>query len=392
MRDVVVLGVGMTPFGAHDDLSLRELFSMAALDAIDGSGLEPKDVEALFVGQCLGVFEEGQANIAPFLASDLALPTAAPATRFEGACASGTVAIRHGALMVGAGVHDVVICGGVERALAMNTTLATTTFAMASQADYECPAGLTFPGVFALAANLYASKYAVPLEDLKMAMAKIAVKNHRHAMDNPLAQFHKPIDVETVLSGPMIADPLQLFDCCPFSDGAAAVIIAAADKFKDKLDPAVYIAGMGQGHAGGLYVQRDITMALSRRASVQAAYKQAGIGPEDVDLCELHDCFTIAEIIATEALGFFEDGKGWQAAMENKTALGGGGRPVINPSGGLKAKGHPIGATGAAQTFEVVNQLRGLCGPRQVEGARIGLVDTLGGDFGTICNLILRRG
>ena len=391
MREVVVLGVGMTPFGVHNDLSLRELFSMAALDAMDASGIGPKEVEGLFVGQCLGVFEEGQANIAPFLASDLGLPTEAPASRFEGACASATVAIRHGALMVAGGAHDLVLCGGVERAMAMDTTLATTTFAMSSQADFECPSGITFPGVFALAANLYASKYKVKMEDLKMAMAKIAVKNHRHAMENPLAQFHKLIDVDTVLGGPMIADPLQLFDCCPFSDGAAAVVIAAADKYKDRLDPAVYIAGMGQGHAGGLYSQSDMTLALSRRASVQTAYRQAGIGPQDVDVCELHDCFTIAEIIASEALGFFADGEGWRAAMEEKTTLG-KGRPVVNPSGGLKAKGHPIGATGAGQTFEVVNQLRGLCGARQVEGAKIGLVDTLGGDFSTICNLVLRRG
>ncbi len=392
MREVVVLGVGMTPFGIHDQLALRELFAQAALEALDSSRLEPKDVEGLFVGQCFGPFQEGQSNIAPFLASDIGLPVSAPATRFEGACASATVAIRHGALMVAAGVHDVVICGGVERAMATDTTLATTTFAMACQADYESPAGLTFPGVFGLATHLYASKYGVELSQLKKAMARVAVKNHRHAVDNPLAQFRKEIDEAKVLNGPMIADPLQLFDCCPFTDGAAAVVLASADKFKDRIDPAVYIAGVGQAHAGATYVQKDLTLAPARRASIAQAYAQAGVGPQDVDVCELHDCFTIAEIIAIEALGFFPDGEGWKACLEGKTALGGGGRPVVNPSGGLKAKGHPIGATGAAQTYEVTNQLRGLCGSRQVQGATVGVVDTLGGDFGTICNLILRRG
>jgi len=379
----------MTPFGVHS-APLRELFAAAALEALAGSGVEGREVEALFVGQCLGAFEEGQLNLAPFLAAELGLPASAPATRFEGACASATVAIRHGALMVAAGVHDLVICGGVERATAMDTELATTTFAMASHADHEGPAGLTFPGVFGLAAHLYAAKHSLPLPELKAAMARVAVKNHAQALHNPLAQFRKEITVEQVLSGPMIADPLQLLDCCPFSDGAAAVVVAAAERFRDRMKVPVFLAGLGQGSAGSLLAQKDFTKSPARRASIKEAYRQAGIGPGEVDVCELHDCFTIAEIIASEALGFFEDGQGAAGVMRGETGMG--GRIPINPSGGLKAKGHPIGATGAAQVYEIVRQLRGECGPRQVEGARIGVVDTLGGDLSTVCNLVLRRG
>lgn len=389
MREVVILGVGMTKFGVHKQ-PMRELFAQAALEALAESRVSPRDIEGLFVGQVLGVFEEAQANIAPFLAQDIGLPRTAPAVRFEGACASATVAIRHGALLVAGGVHDLVLCGGVERATAMNTSLATTTFAMCSHADYECPSGITFPGIFGLAAHLYAAKYGLELGELKRAMAEVAVKNHRHATGNPLAQFRKEISIEDVLSGPMVADPLQLYDCCPFSDGAAAVVIADAARFRDHLAEPVFLAGTGQGNAGGAFSQGDLTLSSARRASVGQAYRQAGLGPDEVDLCELHDCFTIAEIIASEALGFFPDGTGWRAALEGHTDMS--GRLPINPSGGLKAKGHPIGATGAAQTYEIVNQLRGKAGPRQVENARVGLVDTLGGDMSTICNLILRRG
>jgi len=388
VREVVILGVGMTRFGASE-LSMKELFSLAAGQALAESGVEPGDVEGLFVGQCLGVFEEGQANIAPFLGAELGLPHDAPASRFESACASATVAIRHGALMVGAGVHDLVLCGGVERATVMGTSLATTTFAMASHAEYECPAGITFPGVFGLAAHLYAAKYGLGLAELKRCMAEVAVKNHRHGFNNPLAQFRKEITVQDVLESPMIADPLQLYDCCPFSDGAAAVVLADAARFRNQVAQPILVAGLGQGQAGSIYAQKDITLSPARQASIRRAYRQAGIGPAEVDVCELHDCFTIAEIIATEALGFFDFGTGAAAARRGETTRG--GRVVINPSGGLKAKGHPIGATGAAQTYEIVKQLRGECGPRQVEGARIGLVDTLGGDLGAVCNLVLRR-
>ncbi|MBI9084678.1 MAG: propanoyl-CoA acyltransferase [Desulfobacterales bacterium] len=389
MREVAIAGVGMTPFGISDRSNI-EMFSDAALEAIDRSNLEPGDMEALFFGNCLGDFEEGQLHMAPFVHSAIGLPMAAPATRFESACATATVAIRHAALLVAAGVYDVVLVGGTERAAAMGTPLATRTFAMACHAQYETPTGITFPGVFAMATHMYAAKYGLTLADLKRHMAEVAVKNHFHGAKNPKAHFRKEISVEKVLGGAMIADPLQLLDCCPFSDGAAAVVIASADKARQLVEKPVFVAGTGQAAAGPLNLQQDLTRVRSRETASAAAYKQAGIGPADIDVCELHDCFTMAEILAIEALGFYEPGRGFDAASRGETRLGGKG-VTVNPSGGLKAKGHPIGATGAAQVVEIVTQLRGEAGGRQVGGARVGLVDTLGGDFGTICNIVLRR-
>jgi len=387
MRQVAILGVAMTKFGISDKTNL-EMFAEAGLEAINKSKLEPKDIEALFFGNCLGDFEEGQLHMAPFAHSELGLPTSSPATRFESACATATVAIRHAALLVGAGVYDIVLAGGTERAAKMGTPLATRTFAMASQAQHETPAGITFPGVFAMAAHMYASKYGIALPELKKHMAEVAVKNHYHGSMNPKAHFQKEINIDTVLDSMMVADPLQLFDCCPFSDGAAAVVVAEAGKAKDLVEKPVYIIGMGQASAGPLYLQRDITRVRAREVSISQAYKEAGVGPGDIDVVELHDCFTIAEILALESFGFYEFGKGYDAATRRETWLG--GKVVVNPSGGLKAKGHPIGATGAAQVTEIVEQLRGESGPRQVKGARTGLVDTLGGDLGTVCNIILR--
>jgi acetyl-CoA C-acetyltransferase/acetyl-CoA acyltransferase len=414
MREVVVLGVGMTQFGVSTKTNM-EMFSEAAMEAIETSNIDLNEIQALFVGNVLGDFEEGQMNMAPFLAAELGLPFEVPATRFEGACATATVAIRNAALMVATGVHDLVLVGGTERAAVMGTSLATRTFAMGSHCRFEEPAGITFPGVFGMAAHMYSRKYGIPLATLKEAMANVAIKNHRNARFNSKAHF--PMSIEDIMErrrkkaqkegkevpqwademaflkdlsvNPMIADPLQLYDCCPFSDGAAALVMGAAEKYKDRVKVPVYIAGTGQGSAGGLYLQRDLTRVRAREASVKQAYSQAGIGPQDVDVCELHDCFTIAEILAMEGLGLCEFGKACQAIEKGETQLG--GRIPINPSGGLKAKGHPIGATGAAQAYEIVKQLRGECGERQVDGARIGLIDTLGGDFGTLCHIIFRR-
>lgn len=388
MRQVAILGVAMTKFGVSEKTNL-EMFAEAGLEAIARSNLEPKDMEALFFGNCLGDFEEGQLHMAPFAHAELGLPVSSPATRFESACATATVATRHAALLVGAGVYDVVIAGGTERATKMGTPLATRTFAMACQAQHESAAGITFPGVFAMATHMYSHKYDIPLKNLKRHMADVAVKNHFHGSMNPKAHFQKKIDAETVLGGMMVADPLQLFDCCPFSDGASALVIAEAGKAKDLMKNPIFFAGMGQGSNGPLYIQKDLTRIRAREASVAQAYKQAGVGPQDIDVMELHDCFTIAEILALEGLGIYDFGTAYDAATKGETALK-GKKVIVNPSGGLKAKGHPIGATGAAQITEIVEQLRGESGPRQVDGARIGLVDTLGGDFGTICNIILR--
>ncbi|SFQ95417.1 thiolase domain-containing protein [Desulfoscipio geothermicus] len=385
MRRVAVVGVGMTKFGSSDK-SQVEMFSDAAMEAINESNIRAKDIQALFLGNGLGDFEEGQMNMAPMCAAELGMPMDAPATRVEGACASASVAIRDAFMWVASGFYDIVLAGGTERATAMGTPLATRTFAMGSDSKYEGFNGITFPGAFAMVARLYANKYGISLEKLKERMAMVAVKNHKNGVKNPLAQFQKEITVETVLNSFIVADPLQLFDCCPFSDGAAAIVLASEEVAKRLTDKPVYILGVGQASNGPLYRQKDITRIRAREAAAAQAYKMAGLTPADIDVCELHDCFTIAEIVASEGLGFFAFGKGSEAVEKGETAIG--GRIPINPSGGLKAKGHPIGATGAAQAYEIVKQLRGECGDRQVKGARVGMTDTLGGDFATVVNII----
>ncbi|NOX33065.1 MAG: propanoyl-CoA acyltransferase [Deltaproteobacteria bacterium] len=388
MREVAIAGVAMTKFGISEDTCI-EMFGQAATGALVKSDIEPKDIEALFLGNCLGDFEDGQAHMGAHIHTALGLPMAAPAFRFENACATATVAIRQAALMVGAGIYDVVLAGGTERVAAMDTPMATRTFAMASNSCYSAPTGITFPGVFAMAAHMYAGKYGMDISSLSEYMAHVSVKNHFHASMNPKAQFQKEISVEKVLESFMVADPLHFLDCCPFSDGASAVVIASKEKAVQMTDKPVYIIGTGQAAGGPVINNPDMTRIKPREVASAMAYKEAGVTPGDIDLCELHDCFTIAEILAIEGLGFYEFGKGYDAAKKGETRLG-SDRTVINPSGGLKAKGHPIGATGAAQVTEIVEQLRGESKERQVEGARTGLVDTLGGEFGTVCNLILR--
>jgi acetyl-CoA C-acetyltransferase/acetyl-CoA acyltransferase len=266
-------------------------------------------------------------------------------------------------------------------------------------------------------AHMYAKKYGIPLEKLKEQMALVPIKNHNNGKFNPKAHFPssirdimnnqiakakakgKPVPtwsdemdfLKDTAANRYICDPLQLYDCCPFSDGGAASVVTSLETAKHLTDKPVIIAGVGQGSAGPLFTQKDITRIRAREISGKQAYDMSGLSPKDIDLCEIHDCFSIAEIVATEALGFFEFGKGAEALEKGETKIG--GKIAINTSGGLKSKGHPIGATGSGQAYEVVRQLRGeVGGPRQVDGAKVGMTDTLGGDLGTICNIILKRG
>jgi acetyl-CoA acetyltransferase len=386
MREVAVMGVGMTKFGPSS-LSLKELFAEAALEAIGNSNLIPKDIQALVIGNVLGDFAEGQMNLAPLLADEIGLGANVPATRVEGGCASASVAFRDAFIGVASGFYDIVLVGGVEKFNHMGTSQVARILAMIEDSHYEEFTGLTFPGVFAMLAHQYADKYRIPLPVLKERMARVAVKNHHHGTMNPLAQFQNEITVEKVLNSAMVCDPLQVFDCCPISDGAAAVVLASREIAGRKVAKPVRVLGVGQGNAGTLCRQKDFTVMRARLASAAQAYQMAGIEPRDVDVCELHDCFTIAEIVASECLGFFEFGKGSLAAETGETGIG--GRIPINPSGGLKSKGHPVGATGCAQIYEIAKQLRGECGPRQVEGARIGMTDTLGGTGTVVVNILL---
>lgn len=390
MRKVAVIGVGMTKFSGKQGKTAVELFTEAAADAINESNLKPKDIQALFVGNCLGDFEEGQAQIQAFCADSIGAFNVR-ANRYENACASASAAIQDAFMWVSSSFYDIVLAGGTEVAAKMGTPLATRTFGMFSDSRYEYPAGITFPGVFALLANLYSKKYNIPMPELKRQMAQVSVNSHYYAARNPRAQIQKEITVEDVMNSITVASPVQLQDCCPFTDGAAALVLASEKVARKLTSKPVYIVGMGQASSGNLMSQKDhLPHLYSRELAARQSYKMAGMTPDDIDVVEIHDCFSIAAIIALESLGFFDYGKAGDAVLKGETKTG--GKIAVNLSGGLKAKGHPIGATGAAQAFEIVKQLRGECGERQAEGARVGMTDTLGGDGGTLANIIFQRG
>jgi len=390
LRKVVALGVGMTKFSGKQDKTAVELLTEAAMDAINESNIKPKDIQAMFIGNALSDFCEGQGQPHAFAADALGI-AGIPANRYEGACASGSAAARDAYLWVASGYYDIVLAGGTETAAKMGTPLATRTFAMFSDSRYEYASGLTFPGVFGMLTNLYSTRYGIPMEKLKRQLAQVSVNSHYYGARNPKAQFQKEISIEDVFNGIMVAYPLQLLDCCPFTDGAAAVVFASEEKAKKLTNKPVSVVGIGQSSAGNLASQKEYLPRLrAREIASKQAYDMAGVKPQDIDVIELHDCFSTATLIALESLGFFEFGKAAEAVEKGKTKIG--GKIAVNPSGGLKAKGHPIGATGVAQVYEIARQLRGECGERQVEGAKYGMTDTLGGDGGTIVNLILKKG
>ncbi len=376
MRRVAVIGVGVTKFGLHDRTS-AELFAEAAQDALTDAAIPATAIQALYYGNVVGGETEHQLHTGPQAASVLGIPSV-PTTRFETACASSHAAFRHAVMEIAAGVSEVVLVGGAERVLNVSTAESTEYFAYASDAVWEQPLGLTFPGVFALIARAHMEKYGTT----EAQMAAVAVKNHRHGALNPKAQFQKQITIEQVLRSAYVADPLKLFDCCPFSDGGAALVLASEEVARRHRKPVWVLGSAAASDWMLLGDKRDLSRVPATERAAAAAYRQSGLGPRDVDVVELHDCFTIAEIVATEGLGLFEPGAGGRAAEAGRTSLG--GEIPVNPSGGLKAKGHPIGATGAAQIAEIVTQIRGEAGPRQVDGAKTGLTHTLGGNTATV--------
>ena len=383
MRRVAVIGVGVTKFGKHERSS-SELFAEAAADALADAGLPASAVQAVYYGNVVGGETEHQLHTSPQAASILGLP-AVPTTRIENACASSHVAFRHAVMEVASGTSDVVLVGGGERVLNVPTAESTEYFAYASDAAWEQPLGLTFPGVFALIARAHMQKYGTT----EAQMAAVAVKNHKHAVHNPKAQFQKEITLEQVLRSAYVADPLKLYDCCPFTDGGAAVVLASEEVARRHKRSIWVLGSAAASDTMFMHEKRDLSRITATERAALGAYRQAGKGPQDVDVVELHDCFTIAEIVATEGLGFFEPGMGGIAAEKGWTSVG--GKIPVNPSGGLKSKGHPIGATGAAQICEIVTQLRGEAGPRQVDGARRGLAHTLGGNTATVCVSLFGR-
>ncbi len=372
MRDVSIAGVGSTSFGKLPDSGIVELAADACREALTDSGIPRERVQALYLGNFIGERLADQGALAPIVARRLGLD-GIPATKVEAACASGGIALRHGYLTVTAGVHDVVLVAGVEKMTDIPTGDVTAALATAGDEGLEMRTGLTFPGAFAMVMQAHMARYGTSREQI----AAVSVKNHDNGAANPKAQFRKPTTIEEVVSSRFVAEPLRLFDCPPISDGAAAAVVCTADIARKCAAPSVRILASGQG--SGPVALSGMDELTSFPATVRAAaeaFGQAGIDPGEVDVAEVHDCFTIAELVAIEDLGLVARGEGGRAVEAGETAVG--GRVPVNPSGGLIAKGHPVGASGVGQVCELVLQLRGEAA-NQVDGARIGLAHSMGG-------------
>jgi acetyl-CoA C-acetyltransferase len=357
-------------------MSFRDIFVDAALNALDDAKVDRFD--SMYVGSMTGGLFVGQEHLGSLMSDYLGM-NPVPATRVESACSSGGAAFRQGYIEVASGVSDLVLVGGVEKMTDVSGDEATYALSAASDMEYEAYQGITFPGLYALIARAHMHQYGTTPEQL----AHVAVKNHRHGAMNPAAQYPFEITVDEVLNSVMVADPLHILDCSPITDGAAAVVLCPLETAR-KLGrkPAVKVLASAQASSSiALHSRRDITALESTERAAADAYKSAGKGPKDIHVMEVHDCFTIAEIVVLEALGIVERGKGGKAAESGMTALG--GRIPVNTSGGLKSKGHPVGATGVAQVVEIARQLRGEAGARQVQGAKVGLTQNMGGTGGS---------
>lgn len=372
---IAVLGAGTTKFGELWEISPRALVKDAVNQALREAKLKLAEIEALYVGNMLSGILGGQENLGALFAEELRI--SCPAFKIEGACASGGLAVHTAISSVLAGIYKTVLVVGIEKMTDHKSEEITTALMGAGQ-DEERMAGVTFPGLYALLAQAHMEKYKTTEKDL----AAVSVKNHYHGSLNPKAQFQFEISIDQVLASPVVAKPLKLLDCSPISDGAAAIVIAksppAGGQIANRKKPVFIVGSAAATDSLGLAGRRDLTTLGASVLAAKKAYQIAGVFPKDIDVAEVHDCFSIAEIIACEDLGFFEKGKAAWAIAQGKTRLG-KGRPVVNPSGGLKAGGHPIGATGVKQIVEIVTQLRGEGGARQVKGAKIGLTHNIGG-------------
>lgn len=412
-RGVAVVGGGLTKLGLFKDRNSKDFFAEAYAEMIGSvdKGIDPEDIGAIYIGNFTNDFFVNQAHWGPII-SDLVGHVPKPVTRTEGACASSALAFREGVFAIASGFYDVVLVGGLEQMSKRTTEEVAEGLAMAGS-PYEVAAGFTFPGVFGTMATAYFAKYGANRE----ALFNVTIKSHNNAPLNPKAQFPLTIrdfmkariercrqkgeplpnwkDEKDFLADPVanppIAWPMYLFDCCPISDGASCLLLVAdeiAQKFTD--DP-IYVAGIGQGSGYSLHAKKDLTSFEATRAAAKEAYEMSGLRPEDIQFAEVHDCFSIAEIVHLEDLGFYNPGYGYKAVAEGQTRLD--GPKPINTSGGLKTKGHPVGATGVAQLYEVWVQLRGKAGKRQVPNPnlRVGGAHNLGGTGGTCTFTILER-
>jgi acetyl-CoA C-acetyltransferase len=382
-----IVSSGLSKFGRRDNVYARELFAEAVSETFERCpNLDPKiDIKALFVGHMSEGYEH-QGHTGPTLADWAGLLPCA-SVRTESACASSGVAMRLGLMSILSGLYDIVMVGGVEKMTHRTTAEATEYLAMASDYPFEQWNGMTFPGLYALMATAHMNRYGTTEGQL----AQVAVKNHKHGALNPKAQMQKEITLEQVLTSRVVAWPLKLFDCSLITDGASCAILTKPELAKKFTDTPVHILGSGQASdAIGLYEREELTSLKAAKLAAKQAYDMANIKPEDISLAEVHDCFTIAEILAYEDLGFCKPGEGGKLAEEGITTLG--GRLPVNTSGGLKSKGHPVGATGVAQAYEIFLQLSGQAGKRQVDGAEIGLAHNVGGSGATATVHVFRRG
>jgi len=382
------VGYSQTAFGRAEEDGFADLATRASRGALDAAGVEPEAVQALFLGTYAGLALGGQGFPAAVVAARLGLGRV-PATTLEGACASGSLAFHQAVAAVEAGVHDVVLVVGAEKMTSASTAEVTKMLASASDiASDSYRAGLTFPGFFALLARRYLYDYGVDAE----LLADVSVKNRDHGSRNPYAHFQTPVTREEALGARPIAEPLRLFDCSPISDGAAAIVVASKE-WASAHGTERPVDVLAAAQASGPVSAEELESFVSLPAVVVAAEKAfttARLTPNEIDVAEVHDCFTIAEWIATEDLGFFKRGEAAAATADGATRVEGGLRP-INPSGGLLAKGHPVGATGVAQLIEIIRQIRGES-YNQVAGAELGLAHNVGGTGGLAAITVLGRG
>ena len=384
MRPVAIAGIGMTPFVKADPRPIAALAAAAVGDALADAGFEPRDVGSFYLGNFIGEVLTGQGNLANMTAAIAGIGNI-PCTKVEGACASAGIALRHAVLAVATGTCDVAVAAGVEKMSEADTIAVTRALAGAADQAHEAGTGMTFPGFFALVANRYLHESGAGPEHLAM----VASKNRTNGAGNPIAAFGKEVSVEAVLQSRLIADPLRLLDCSPITDGAAAAVVVPLDSAAGRALGSVRVLACEQVRGNTAFYQMDdICSFPATRLAARQAFAQAGIAPGDVDVVELHDCFSIAELVDFEDLGFAEPRTGWRAAAEGETSMT--GRLPVNPSGGLLARGHPVGATGLAQVNEIVRQIRGTAA-RQVAGAGIGLGHNLGGTGAVATVTILAR-
>jgi acetyl-CoA C-acetyltransferase len=371
--EAAIVGAGKTAFGAFPDKDLRALAVEAGKKALADAKCAPADIQAFYLGNFAGPEFTGQSHLAPYISTALGM-TGIPATRFENACASGGSAFFHAFIAVASGIYDCVMVLGVEKMTSQATGRVTEILCEAGDWSGEMRAGSTFPSLFGMIARRHMHEFGTTREHL----SAVAVKNHENGALNPDAQMRKVITLEQAMNGRPVAEPLNLYDCSLISDGAAAVILCAADRARRFSDKPISVLGIAQASDYvALDRKQDITTFPAVQLAGRNAYAMAGLGPEEIDFAELHDCFTIAELIAMEDLGFVGRGKAGFFTAEGGTRRN-GAKPV-NASGGLKSKGHPVGATGVAQLCDVVQQLRGEAGERQLKRNSVGLAQNLGG-------------